>query len=224
MDSTRSRKLEKSLAVIIASTRRLKRPVDIVTLVKHIRYAEKELKGLGTVGQTVKLSVQQLKDFLTVETLCDEVKAFVKNRFIDSVDAVKNLSQLPLDKQRILADYIRKGRISSKDVRIITTFAKRFSGKPIAEIIKDYEKSKDIRIYVVQFRLPLNFSNQIGLSKRFEKIVGKSGITKLQFEGETAVLELTTAGYKKLREVVCKRRTTLRKFVTSLIGELAEQI
>ncbi len=215
------KKLAKALFFIIRCTRRVDRPADLITLSKNILYAEQRLKSLNSVAEAVKLSVQQLKDFLTVEKLCDEVKALVKNRSIDSVDVVKNVSQLPLEKQRTLADYFGKGRISSKDVRIITTFAKKFSDKPIAKIIADYEKTKDIRIYVVQFRLPSHFSNKIGLGKRFEKIIGKRGIKKLQLERETAVLELTTAGYKKLREVVRQRKTTLRKFIVSFVEDIS---
>lgn len=171
------------------------------------------MHGLEAVGQAVGLSVQQLKDFLAVGELCTEIKVLVEKRLIDSVDIVKTIKNLPSKKQKILAEKIVKGKIASKDVRVITTFAKKFPNKSMAEIIKGYEKSKDIRIYVVQISLPKNFKNHIGMRKRFAKIVGKKGIKKLQFKEMSASIELNAIGYKKLRELVSKKETTLRQFV-----------
>jgi len=157
------RKLEKSLSLIIACTRRVKRSKDLVALAKNISFATKKIGGIEKLAQAVNLSVQQLKDFLSVENLCAEVKELVGKRTIDSVDVVKTISKLPPKKQKILADHLVSGRIASKDVRIITTFAKRFADRAIEKVIRDYEKSKDVRLYVAQFRVPANFNNRIGL-------------------------------------------------------------
>jgi len=216
-------KLEEALALIIACTRRVKRPKDMVTLARKISYAEQRMDGLEAVAQAVKLSVQQLKDFLSVENLCAEVRALVKNRAIDGVDIVKTISKLPDEKQKWLAEHFVKGRITSKDVRIIATFAKKFPHKSIAKVVTDYERTKDIRLYVAHFRLPAHFNNRVGLHKRFEEIVGKGEMRRLQFQRRVAVLEVTSLGYKKLREAVRRRRTTLRQFVTSVVEEMTER-
>jgi len=152
--------------------------------------------------------------------LCAEVKELVGKRAIDSVDVVKTISKLPVKKQKVLAKNLVKGKIASKDVRIITTFAKKFRNKPMAKVIEDYQKSKDVRLYVAQISLPLDFTNQRGLRSIFEKIAGKSEIKRLQFETGIAVLEVTALGYKKLREAVWERQMTLRKFMTSTLSEL----
>lgn len=214
------RKLERSLTLIIACTRRVKRAKDLVTLAKNIAFAIRETGSVEKLAKVVRLSVQQLKDFLSVEDLCTEVKGLVRKRAIDSVDVVKTISKLPPRKQKILADLFVKRKIASKDVRIITTFAKKFIDKPIEEVIRDYEKSKDIRLYVVQFRVPETFNNWAGLRKRFEGIVGKREVVKLESERNAAVLEITSLGYKRLREIVQKREMTLRKFVESTVSEL----
>lgn len=218
-----SRKLEKALALIISCTRRIKRPVDLVTVTKNILYAKRCMGSLEAVAEAVGLSVQQLKDFLAVEDLCDEVKALVAKRDIDSVDVVKTISKLPAQKQKVLAKHLVEERIISKDVRVIATFAKKFPYKPIAKVVKEYERSKDVRLYVAEFRLPTNFKNRVGLQERFEKIVGKGEIKKLQFKKGVAVLEVTSLGHKKLRQAVRKRRMTLRKFIESTISELGER-
>lgn len=216
-------KLEKALALIIKCTRRVKRPKDIVTLAKNISYAKQHLGSVEKVAKAVKLSVQQLKDFLAVEELCSEVKSLVAKRTIVSVDVVKTISKLPEKKQKILAEHFVSGKITSKDVRVITTFAKKFSGRSIKKVIRDYEKSKDVRLYVAHFRLPASFNDRVGLRKQFENIVGKDEIKRLQFKRGVAVLEVTTLGHKKLREAVRKRRTTLRQFVTSVVKEVMGQ-
>lgn len=216
------KKLKKALALIITCTRRIKRPKDIVTLAKSISYAEKRMGDLEAVAEVVGLSVRQLKDFQTAQKLCAEVKTLVKNRVVDSVDVVKNLSRLTPKKQKTLAMYFADGKVTSKDVRIITTFAQKFPSKSIKKVIMDYQKSKDIRVYVAQFRLPARFNNHVGLHKRFEEIVGQREIIKWQLRGRIVVLELTVIGYKNLREAVRKERTTLRKFVTSVVEKLAD--
>jgi hypothetical protein len=214
------RKLEKALSLIIACTRRIKRSKDLVTLAENISFAAKKIGGIEKLAKAVNLSVQQLQDFLSVGDLCAEVKELVGKRAIDSVDVVKTISKLPVKKQKVLAENLVKGKIASKDVRIITTFAKKFRNKPMAKVIEDYQKSKDVRLYVAQISLPLDFTNQRGLRSIFEKIVGKSEIKRLQFETGIAVLEVTALGYKKLREAVWERQMTLRKFITSTVSEL----
>lgn len=210
-------KLEKALALIIKCTRRIKRPKDIVTLAKNISYAEKCLGNLDNVAQAVGISVQQLKDFLKAKKLCSEVKALVKKRAIDSVDIVKILSTLPYEKQKALANYLIKGLITSKDVRIISTYAKKFPRKSIEKVITNYEKTRDTRLYVIKFRLPTEFNDQNEFLRRFEKIVGKNEIKKFQLEKRVLVLEITTLGHKKLREAVRKKQITLRKYIESII-------
>lgn len=217
----RDKKLKKALALIIACTRRIKRPKDIVTLAKSISYAEKRMGDLEAVAEVVGLSVRQLKDFQTAQKLCAEVKTLVKNRVVDSVDVVKNISRLPPKKQKTLATHFADGKVTSKDVRIITTFAQKFPSKSIKKVITDYQKSKDIRVYVAQFRLPVRFNNRVGLRKQFEEIVGRREIINWHLRGRVVVLELTALGHKNLREAVRKRRTSLRKFVASVVEKLA---
>ena len=218
-----SRKLEEALAIIISCTRRVKRPIDLVALAENILYAKKCLGSLEAVGEAVGLSVQQLKDFLAVEDLCADAKILVSKRTIDSVDVVKTLSKLPAPKQRLLAAHFVAGRLNSKDVRVITTHAKRFAHKSMERIIADYYKSRDVRLYVAEFRLPPRFSNWARLRERFEKIIGKNEIRKLESEKKIAVIEITALGHKKLREAVRERGTTLRKFIAALVDELGER-
>jgi hypothetical protein len=216
-------KLEKSLALIIKCTRRNKRPRDIVTLAENISYAEKKLGSIEDVAERIKLSTQQLKDFLAVKSLCPAVRALVRKRTIDSVDIVKTISTLPFEKQEVLANHFIQGKFTSKDIRNITTFAKKFPKISVDRVISGYEKSKDVRLYVAQFRLPKSFDNREGLYKRFKEIVGKNEIKKLQFNRGIAVLEITSIGYKKLRAELNKRRMTLKKFIDHTVSKLMER-
>jgi len=210
-------KLEEALALIIACTRRVKRTKDIVTLAKNISYAEQRMEGLGAVAQAVRLSVQQLKDFLAVEKLCDEVKALVENRAIDSVDMVKTISNMAPDKQKVLANYLVEGKLTSEDVRIIVAFAKRFPQKSMTKVIKNYEKSKDVRVYVVEFRITSDFGGKVKLQRWFGEIVGRRQIRSLLVKDGVGVLKVSSTGLKNLRAAVRENKTTLRKFVASVV-------
>jgi len=216
------KKLKKALALIIACTRRIKRPKDIVTLAKSISYAEKHMGDLEAVAKAMGLSVRQLKDFQTVEDLCADVRSLVAKRAVDSVDVVKTISKLPPEKQKTLATYFADGKITSKEVRIITSFARNFPDRPIKKVITDYNKSKDIRVYVAEFRLPVRFNNRVGLRKQFEEIVGRKEITNWRIRDRVVILEMTELGHKNLRKAVRKQRTTLRKFVISVVEKLAD--
>ncbi len=210
-------RLEEALAVIIASTRRAKRPKDIVMVSENISYAAQRMGGLKAVAETVGLSIQQLKDFLAVKKLSKNVCELVAGRKIDSVDVVKTISGLPHDKQKILADHLIEGRITSKDVRNIVTFAKRFPNKPMSKVIVDYEKSKDVRVYVAKFRVPAGFSNKVELMRRFKKFVERREIKSLLLRNGMGVLELNDIGYERLRAAVRKNKTTLRRFVELVV-------
>ncbi len=210
--------LEKALALIISCTRRVKRPLDIVTLAKNISDVKGHLGSLEAVGQAVDLSVQQLKDFLEVEGLCTEVKALVKKRAIDSVDVMKNISRLPKESQQILAKELAKGTISSKDIRIITSFTKQFPDKSIRKTLRDYYKSRDIKTYLVKFPAPKDELIK-EVQRKFEKIVGETGIVSFKVNNGMATLELSYQGQKKIREAAKKKKNTLRKFVNCLLAE-----
>lgn len=210
--------LEKVLALIISCTRRVKRPLNLVTLAKNISDAKGHLGSLEAVGQTVDLSVQQLKDFLTVEGLCAEVKALVKIRAIDSVDVMKNISRLPKGSQQILAKELTKGAISSKDIRILTSFTKQFPDKSLRKIIRDYYKSRDIKTYLVKFPVPKDRRIK-EVQRKFEKIVGKTDIISFRVNNGMAILELSYQGQEKIRKAAKKQKNTLRKFVNRLLAE-----
>jgi hypothetical protein len=212
--------LEDALALIIRCTRRVRRPKDIVTLADNILYSKQQMGGLNKVAEAVRLSEQQLLDFLAVGKLCSEARKLVARRVIDSVDVVKTLSGLPANKQMILASYLAAGSISSKDVRIITSFAKKFPQRHLDDIVKNYNKSKDKRVYVLHFALPLNFRATERLRSEFQHIVGVSEITKFDCIKNKGTLEITPLGYKKLREEVRRKQTTIRKLVTSIIDKL----
>jgi len=211
-------KLKKAIAIIISGTRRGKRNIDMVKLVDSISYAEQCMGSLNAVAESVKLSVQQLKDFLAVNKLCKEVKKLVSERAIDSVDVVKNIGQLPKEKQIILAREITKGRISSKDVRIITTFMKKFPTRSVQRILRDYYESRDKKTYVVQFAM-LGNGEQNDLKRFFEKMLGKDVIVSLETKGGKTNLEVSAEGYRKLREAAKRKRTSLRKFFTNILRE-----
>ncbi len=210
--------LEKALALIISCTRRVKRSLDLVTLAKNISDAKEYLGSLETVGQAVGLSVQQLKDFLAVEGLCAEVKTLFKKRAIDSVDVMKNISRLPKESQQILAKELTRGAITSKDIRIITSFTKQFPNKSIKKTLRDYYKSRDIKTYLVKFPAPKNKRIK-EVQRKFEKVVGETDIISFKVNSGMSTLELSYQGQKKIREAAKKKNNTLHKFVSSLLAE-----
>lgn len=212
------KKLQDALALIIACTRRAHqdRPKDIVAIAEAIAYARQKMGSLASVSETVGVSEQQLLDFLAVGHLDDEVQAMIKTRIIDSVDIVKNLAKLPHASQKALAESLRSGEINSQDIRVVTSFARRFPEKKIEKILDEYRHSRDIKTYVVRFSIPGPAAANT-VRGEIERVVGKKGINSLSVNGKIGELELTQAGYRRLRGEVRRRQTTLRDFVGSAV-------
>jgi len=210
--------LAKAISCIIGCTRRVKRTVDLITLAENISLAKDRMRSLQKVADHVSLSVQQMRDFLTVEKLCSEVRELVRRRDIDSVDAVKNIARLPEASQRVVAKEIVSGRINSKDLRIIASFAKRFPEKSIHLVLKDYYASRDVKTYVVESTVQ-DVREGREARKKFEKIVGKQNVIMFCVSRKQMkiTIEFSREGILKLRAAAKLMGDSLRALVKSIL-------
>jgi len=205
------------IARLIANTLRKKRANNLIEIARDIGWLEKDLGGLKAVSNIIGISTGMIRRFLSVEQLCPEVQKLVEKRKIDLINIVHYMKNFKPEAQKTIAKKVIAGELSANDVRVLAPLHNSLPNLSIDQLISRVQKSKNIRVYVAYFRIPLGFKDMETLKRRFEKIVGKNNILSLSIKDSVGTLELNSLGQKELREAAKERKMTLRKFVEMTI-------
>lgn len=140
---------ETALAIAFANMRRKKRPDDLVTVGKAYEYLTKVYGSQEAVANTVGLSTEMVRQFLTVLKLPQEVQRLFSNRQIDSVDVAKELAALREPAKQVAAAKLIADSLS-KDVRDIKRLVKVTNAriKDAKKIISD-AKPKGLHMFII---------------------------------------------------------------------------
>ena len=207
------------IARLIANTLRKKRPNNLIEIARDIRWLQDDLGSLKAVSETIGISTDMLRQFLSVEQLCPEVQKLVAERKIDLVNIVHYMRNFEPEAQQVIAREVIEDRLSGRDVRALAPLQKSLPHLTVERLISRVQESRDIKVYVAYFRIPPGFKNTDELKRRFEKIVGETEIVSFTVKDQVGTLELTSAGLKKLREAAKERELSLRKFVDMIVQE-----
>lgn len=218
----REKEREFRIVRLIANTHRRKRPDSIVAVAGDIRWLENDLGSLRAVSEMpgIDVSEDMLRQFLSVERLCPEVRKLVEERKIDLINVVHYMRNFDSEAQKIIAREVIKGRLSANDIRVLAPFRKAAPDLNIEQLISHVQKTKNIRIYVAYFRVPSELANIQSLRKRFEEIVEKDEIISFNVENSIGMLELTLLGQRKLKQAAKEQRLSLRQFINSIINKI----
>lgn len=140
-----------ALATALSNTRRKKRPDDLVTVSNAMKYLEGLYKSQEAIATKLGLSVEMVRQFLTVLKLPKTVQALFASRRIDSVDIAKELAALGNKKrQESAARAITNS--PSKDVRDIKRLIKmgHFHVKDAKKAVLE-AKPESLNIFVLDF-------------------------------------------------------------------------
>lgn len=213
------KKRETVIIRLISNTRKKNRPDDLVAIARDIRWLENDLGSLKTISELpgIGISIDMLKQFLSVEKLCPEVKKLVEERKIDLINVVHYMRNFDPEAQKVIAREVIEGHLSANDIRVLAPFRKTAPDLTIDQLISHIQKKKNIRVYVVYFRIPSELRNIQSLRKRFEEIVGKDEIRLFTVEDSIGMFELTLLGQKKIRQYAKEQKISLRKLVDSII-------
>ena len=206
-------KLEEALAVLIASTKRVRRSLDLVQVADYLEIARRKLGSLKAVGEAIGLSDEMLRQFASIGKLTTETRRLVAQRRIDSVDVAHRLSKLAANDQVRVGSLAARGDLSSDDVRAIVTLRKALPKESIENVIDRVRRSKNIREYLVQFVLPSTEMTACELRERFAPVLGAENIRWLRVRGHVGVVAANSEGNKRLQEAARKRSFTKRQFV-----------
>jgi len=212
-------KLESIIARLIANTGKRKRPDNLVEIACDIRRAQNMLGSLKAVSEEISISTDQLGQFLSVERLCPEVRKLVEEREIDLVNIVHYMRNFDAEAQQVIAREVVAGRLSGEDIRVLAPLHKSLPHLTVDQLIERVQESRDVKIYVAYFYVPLGFKDADALKRRFEGIVGQTEIVSFTVEDRIGTLKLTPSGRKKLQEAAKERNMSLRKFVDAVVLE-----
>lgn len=212
-------KRESVIARLIANTCKKKRPNNLIEIARDIRWLQNDLGSLKAVSETIGISTDMLGQFLSVERLSPEVRKLVEERKIDLVNIVHYMRNFDPEAQQVIAREVMEGRLSAEDIRVLAPLQKNLPDMTVEQLISRVQKSRDIKVYIAYFRLPPGFKNANTLERKFEKTVGKTEMVSFTVKDQVGILELTSAGMKKLREAAKKRNLSLRKFVDMIVLE-----
>ena len=211
---------ENVIARLIANTLKRKRPDNLIEIARYIRWLENDLGSLKAVSDVIRISTDMLRQFLSVERLCPEVRKLVEERKIDLVNIVHYMRNFDPEAQQTIAREVIAGQLSANDVRALAPLRKALPELTIEKLILHIQRSRNIKVYVAYFSVPLGFKDaQEALRRRFEEIVGDSEIFSFAVKDHVGTLELTSVGQKKLREAAKEHKLSLRKFVDRIVSE-----
>lgn len=135
-------------AVAFENTGTKKRPKDLVTVAGAIKYLT-ELYGSKAVAKKLNISVEMIRQFLTVLSLPRSIKKLFVSRRLDSVDVAKELAALGDErKQESAAKAIVNS--PSKDVRDIKRLIKtgNYNAKDAKRTVLE-AKPKGLNIFLL---------------------------------------------------------------------------
>jgi hypothetical protein len=211
--------LQEALAALIASTKRVRRKLDLIEISEWLAIARKGLGSLRAVAERIDLSEEMLRQFASVARLSPQVRQLITDRKIESVDIAHRLSKLVHADQIVAARGVVKGDLSSDDLRAIVSLRKASPQLSIQKVIDRVKKSRNIREYLVEFTRPSTRKGMRDLRTRFVRIVGEENIRSLKVGEESGVLALNREGKKRLQAAAKRRELTKRRLIEEILHE-----
>lgn len=205
-----------ALALIIASTRTRKRPVSISEIANAIDIALEKAGSLNKLAEQIGLSAKMLRQFLQVNKLAESVRTLVKERLIDSVDAVSHISRLQEKDQEAVAKKLAEGNWDTFDIR---AFHELRTAKPCAEVdelVHQIQNSKSIQEFVFEFLRRQGISEDDVINKLSE-FIDRDAIKNISFNGSKGTLILNKSGRDKLFEIAKIKSVAVRDVISRLL-------
>lgn len=216
-------KLAPIIARVIANTRRRKRPNNLLEIAEDIILLKEKMGSFNKVAEVVGISPGMLKKFLNVLKLSDYVINLVKERKIDSVTVVHLLAKFDHKKQKTLANEVINGKISPDIMKAIVPLSKKYPKMNLNILIDKAVNSKDYRVYILYFRLPISIHYSSGLKGYLGDIIGEDNIISFSVSKRIAKLKLTEKGSKYIRGSAQKKRLSLKKYINKILDEFSSR-
>ena len=214
--------VEDALAALIASTRRVRRKLNLVDISEKLKIARKAMGSLKEVADAIELSVEMLRQFSRVEKLSPQTRKLVAEGKISGVDTVDRISRLPSRDQLPVAQAVVCGELNSDDVRAVVSLRKEIPTADIGEIMQRVEQSRSIREYVFEFQAPKGTGSSKTIKERFTQIVGKENVISFRVRNGLGILIVSAPGLRQMQREAKRHRMTKRALVSMIVAPGAD--
>lgn len=209
--------LNDAIAALIASTRRVKRKLNLLEIADKLRTAQELSGSLAAVASAVGLSDEMVRQFARVEKLIPEVKRLLAKGQITAVDVADRISRLPPNDQLPVAQAVAAGELNSADVRAIVSLRKSDARISIAQAIARVSRSRNIKEYIIEFVVPDQLRETGWLENQFSSIIGAQNIRSLKVRGKVGRVVISDNGKKVLEAAARRAGVAKRELVKQLL-------
>ena len=217
--------LDDALAALIASTKRINRKLDLVEISNKLEIARSYLGNLNEIANAIGLSHEMVRSFARVSFLDHKVKRMIKEGRIKSVDIADRLSRLPRTDQFFIAKEAVKRSLSSHDIRAIVSLRKALPDKPIDDIVKRINKSRNIKEYIAEYVIPQNRTvRSKEIQRHLNNFFGRQHIRAFSIKDGAGRIILDKNGKEKLSKKAQKMQISKGRLLQMIIqGEVKER-
>lgn len=225
---------ENALAILVSNLKRKKRNVDILTIAESCKYLKELYGSWKEVARRADVSYEMIREFVAALNLPERAKQLVRDRKIDRVEVVEELSKIKGTRRQIeAAEAFSVQRLTTEDIRSIVQYANANLDLSIEGCIKRVLESKPIieKRYVAV--IELRNSTLEALRDKAERlsvapqnlvksiIEGRLGLDAISYDmrGRVVAITLREGGLKSLRQEARKLKLTLEELAETVIED-----
>lgn len=202
---------------MIACTKRKKRPASLVDIAESIQRLICALGSLSELSERVGISEKMLSQFLSVGMLSPEVIELVKNRTLDSVDAIYHLSRLRSEDQIYLSALIGVNGFDTKDLRDVLELKRREKRISLAEVVNRVIQSKTQKQYVLEFVARGDVTPEKA-KERLMLFLDEKSILSTSINGTLGQVKLNADGMRLLKRISRKYSIPVKMLLPRILS------
>jgi hypothetical protein len=202
---------------LLQSTNTHKRPYNLIEVAEDIEWLSKDLGGINKVSEILGISNGMLNQFLKVKKITPNILPLIKNRTIDSVAIIHNLSKFSSKDQEEISEALIAKKLDGKDIRLLSPFRSQFPNEPILSLIGKLKESENKKVSVITFDSEDLHKDILNLQSEISKIIGVEDLVGINILGKNGFIRMTPMGEKKFRKTAKINRKTLQDYTYSIL-------
>jgi len=142
---------ETALSILFSNTKRKKRQVDLIALAQNCSFLLNMYGSREALAKKIGLSQEMIREIMLPLKLPQEIQELIRNRKIDSIDKVKQISALkgPSKQMAAAKEFVNTQTKDARDIKRLIE-SRELSAKRAREIISK-AKPKDLHVFFIDF-------------------------------------------------------------------------
>lgn len=205
-----------ALSRLIPNTKTHKRPNDLIEVATYMDIALKGFKP-KELAERLTISTGMINKFLSVFKLPLFIQDLIKERVIDSVALVYDLSKLNSTDLLELLPLLKDSKINSTELKAFLPYRKRYPNQSIVELYNLQINSKNIKVSVIRLNTENIVIDLNKLETRLKEIVKAEDLLRIEINGDFVDIKLTKQGETEIRNFAKNKSLTLQTLIQEII-------